>query len=101
MNIYTNFYYNPEFSIIMNVQYSSRLRKRDVPGLANCYMLKCVLLHNKHLELVKKDQAHVLEEIKCVRNFSGKTFRNLNFGVSIRRYKVIKLNKNQLDAHLF
>jgi hypothetical protein len=69
----------------MNVQYSSRLRKRDVSGLANFYMHKCVLLYNKLLELVKKDQAHVLGERKCVHNLSGKTLRNWHFGVPIRR----------------
>jgi hypothetical protein len=47
------------------------------------------LLHNKFLELVKKVQAHVMGEKKCVHSFSGKTFRNWHFRVPIRRYKVM------------
>jgi len=57
--------------------------------LANCYMLKYVLLHIKLLELVKKYQAHVLGEKKCVDNFSGLTFRNWHFRVPIRRQKFV------------
>lgn len=60
-----------------------------MPSLANCYMLKCVLLHIKLLELVKKYQAHVLGEKNQVHNFSGMTFRNWHFRVPIRRQKVM------------